>query len=307
MTVDIQNKQTRSYLLRRFKDAGIQPKTRYGQNFLIDLNLLQLLFESAEITKQDVVLEVGTGTGGLTALLAGAAARVISLEVDREMFQLAGEELAGYDNIRLMLRDVLRNKNNFAKEVLEAIDEELLAAGPDAQFKLAANLPYNVATPIISNLLMLERPPVSMTITIQKELADRLAARPSTKDYGALSVWVQCQCAVEIVRIMPPTVFFPRPQVHSAIVRIVLQPERREAIPDLFFVHSTLRALFLHRRKFLRSVTQSAFKNRLTKAEIDDVLDEEQLDGGLRAEALSVEQLLSLAEALRRRLLAKDQ
>lgn len=239
--------------------------------------------------------------------MAQAASRVISLEVDREMFQLAGEELASFENVRLMRRDVLRNKNNFAPEVLQAIEEELEAAGPDASFKLAANLPYNVATPIISNLLMLDRPPVSMTITIQKELADRLVAEPSTKDYGALSVWVQSQCAVEIVRIMPPTVFWPRPKVHSAIVQITLEPERRATIPDRDFFHSTLRALFLHRRKFLRSVTISAFKNQLTKAEVDASLDEQGLDGGLRAEALTVEQLLQLTESLRQRLLAKSE
>ena len=294
-------KQTRSYLMRRFKEAGINPKTRFGQNFLIDLNLLRLLFESAQISGNDVVLEVGTGTGSLTALMAGVAARVISLEVDREMFQLAGEELANFDNVRLMRRDVLKNKNRFAPELEQAIDEELQSVGADAGFKLVANLPYNVATPIISNLLLVDRPPDSMTITIQKELADRLAAPPSTKDYGALSVWVQSQCQVEIVRIMPPSVFWPRPKVHSAIVQITLQPERRERIPDLVFFHSTLRALFLHRRKFLRSVTQSAFKHRLEKAKVDEALQEAGFAGDLRAEALSVEQLLHLVEVLRGR------
>lgn len=293
--------------MRRFDEAGIRPKTRFGQNFLIDLNLLQLLFESADVTDRDVVLEVGTGTGGLTALLAQAAARVITLEVDREMFQLAGEELAGLENIRMIRRDVLKNKNRFAPEVLTAIEEELAATEADARFKLAANLPYNVATPIVSNLLLLDRPPVSMTVTIQKELADRMAANPSTKDYGALSVWVQCQCAVEIVRIMPPSVFFPRPKVESAIVKITLEPDRRAAIPDLNFLHTTLRALFLHRRKFLRSVTLSAFKNRLTKPEVDAVLSDQGMSGMLRAEALTVEQLLSLCEALRQQLLAQEQ
>lgn len=299
--------QTRSYLMRRFQEAGVHPKTRFGQNFLIDGNLLRLLYESANITAQDVVLEVGTGTGALTQMLARAAARVITLEVDRELHQLASEELASFENVRLLRIDVLKNKNRFAPHVLEAIDEELAALGPEAQFKLAANLPYNVATPIISNLLMLDRPPVSMTITIQKELADRLVAVPQTKDYGALSVWIQSQCRVEIVRIMPPTVFWPQPKIHSAIVNITLEPERRAAIVDRIFFHGAIRALFLHRRKFLRSVVQSAFKNRLTKAEVDDVLEAQGLDGTIRAEVLTVDQLLQLSDALRLRMLAKDQ
>jgi 16S rRNA (adenine1518-N6/adenine1519-N6)-dimethyltransferase len=164
-----------------------------------------------------------------------------------------------------------------------------------------ANLPYNIATPVLSNLLHSDPLPVSMTATIQKELADRILARPSTKDYGALSVWVQSQCAVELVRVMPPTAFWPRPKVHSAIIQITVDSQRRSHIPDLEFFHTFVRALFFHRRKFLRSVVLSAMKGRLNKPQVDEVLAELGFDETTRAEQLPPEAMFALCEAVRRR------
>ena len=148
--------------------------------------------------------------------------------------------------------DALRNKNNFDDRVMDAVGEQL-AAAPGRRLKLVANLPYNIATPVLSNLLLAPHVPHSMIATIQKELADRITASPSTKDYSALSVWIQSQCTVEIVRVLPPSVFWPVPKVTSAIIRIVVDPERRAAIPDLNYFHQFIKALFLHRRKFLRA------------------------------------------------------
>jgi 16S rRNA (adenine1518-N6/adenine1519-N6)-dimethyltransferase len=292
--------QTQSFLMRRFAQVGIQPKTKHGQNFLIDLNLLRMLFESAKIGPDDVVLEVGTGTGSLTGLLAQRAAAVISLEIDSQMLQLASEELQDCTNVTLLLEDILKSKNTLNPVVLEAIQEKL-AEAPGRQFKLAANLPYNVATPILSNLLALDEPPVSMTITIQKELADRILAAPSTKDYGALSVWVQCQCQVELVRVMPPSVFWPRPKVHSAILHIVPNVEMRQAIPARDFFHSFVRAIFCHRRKLLRGVLVSAFKDQISKPQADEIIAELGLEETARAEQLDPAAMLRLCEAVRKR------
>jgi len=185
--------QTQSFLMRRFAEAGIRPHTRFGQNFLIDMNLQRLLFEAAELGPDDVVLEVGTGTGSLTVLAAARAAAVVTVEIDRQLFQLAGEELLGADNVTMLQCDALKNKNRLSPELLETLDRELNVA-PGRRLKLLSNLPYNVATPVLSNLLALERPPELMTATIQKELAERIVARPGTKDYGALSIWMQSQC-----------------------------------------------------------------------------------------------------------------
>ncbi len=296
------NRQTISYLTRRFQEVGLNPNSRHGQNFLIDLNLIELLAESAQLTRDDVVLEIGTGTGSLTSLLAAKAAHVVTVEIDAHLYQMAREELEPFDNITMLHQDALKNKNAFHPRVLDTVRERLESI-EGSQFKLAANLPYNIATPIISNLLRLEFVPTSMTVTIQKELADRILARPNTKDYGALSVWIQSLCDPHLVRVMPPTVFWPRPKVDSAILHIEYRPDKRAKIPDLDFFHTFVRSMFFHRRKFMRSVAISAFKGRLTKPQVDEVLSSLGLGPDARTEQLSVEQIQEMSERFRQKLL----
>jgi 16S rRNA (adenine1518-N6/adenine1519-N6)-dimethyltransferase len=294
-------RQTVSYLTRRFEEAGIRPDVRHGQNFLIDLNLLDVLIDAADLDERDVVLEVGTGMGSLTALLAERAAHVVTVEIDARLHQLASEELEHFGNITMLLQDALRNKNTIAAEVLAEVQTHL-AAAPDRRFKLVANLPYNVATPILSNLLTAEPAPVSLTATIQKELADRMVAPPGVKDYSALSIWMQSLCDIHIVRTMPPQVFWPRPKVHSAIIHIVPNEAKRANIPDLEFFHTFVRGLFLHRRKFLRSGLIAAMKEHLDKPAIDEVLEPFQFPVDVRAEQLSLEQIQAISEAFRQRM-----
>ena len=293
--------QTLSYLTRRFKESGVRPRTRFGQNFLIDLNLQRVLLEAAELAPDDVVLEVGTGTGSLTRLMAPLAAHVVTVEVDRQLFQLAGEELLGLDNVTMLQLDALKNKNRLNPAMLDAIAERLGAA-PGRRLKLVANLPFNVATPILGNLLSLPAPPHLMAVTIQKELADRITASPGRKDYGALSIWMQSQCRVELVRELPPTVFWPRPKVTSAIIRVVLDEALRGRIPDREFFHRFVRAMFFHRRKFLRSELLSAFKQQLTKPQVDEILAGVKIDATARAEQLDVDTMLALCDAVRAQL-----
>ena len=187
------------------------------------------------------------------------------------MHQLASEELFGVANVTLLAQDALRNKNTFAPEVLAAV-EQLLAGHPERRFKLVANLPYNIATPVVANLLALERCPVSMTITIQKELADRIVASPGTKEYGALSVWVQSQCRASLVRTLPPSVFWPRPKVTSAILHLTVDESLRSRVADLGYFQNFVRTAFFHRRKVLRSVLHSAWKDHLAKTDVDAIL-----------------------------------
>ena len=293
-------RQTASFLIDKFRAVGIRPSTRLGQNFLIDFNLVQLLADAAELGPDDVVLEVGTGTASLTALLAARAAAVVTVEIDPQLYQLASETLIDCGNVTMLRQDVLQKKSCFHPNVLAAVREKL-GEVPGRRFKVAANLPYNVATPVLSNLLHTELLPVSMTVTIQKELADRITAVPSTKEYGALSIWIQSQCDVRIIRVLPPTVFWPRPKVESAIMRVLPRADKRARIPDLGFFHSFTRSIFFHRRKFLRRGLLCALEPRLDKATVDAILREQGLKTSVRAEELSVDAVLTLCEAVRSR------
>ena len=173
-------RQTGRFLANRLAKAGLKPLSHFGQNFLIDLNLVDLIARSARLTKDDVVLEVGTGVGSLTRLLSEQAGAVVSAEIDHHLHALAGQELAGCDNVELLLGDALKNKHTLRPELMQAVRARLAELGPRAKFLLVANLPYNVATPIISNVLHETPMPDAMVVTIQKELADRLIAVPST-------------------------------------------------------------------------------------------------------------------------------
>jgi 16S rRNA (adenine1518-N6/adenine1519-N6)-dimethyltransferase len=292
-------RQTISFLIQRFREVGLTPDSRHGQNFLVDLNLVQLLADAADIGPEDLVLEIGTGTGSLTAMLAERASAVVTVEIDAHLHQLASETLIEFGNITMLQLDALKNKNHFAPAVLEAVQQRL-AEQPGRRLKLAANLPYSVATPVISNLLHIEPVPVSMTVTIQKELADRIIAVPRTKAYGALSIWIQSQCEIDVLRILPPSVFWPRPQIDSAILQIRPIPEMRARIADPEFFHAFVRAMFFHRRKFLRSELLSAFKRQLDKPAVDAIMQRQGLDGKARAEELDVDAMLALSEAVRK-------
>ena len=293
------NRQTSTFLKQRMEEAGIRPVSKFGQNFLIDLNLVNMIADSANLTEQDVALEVGTGTGSLTGLIAQKAGRVITVEIDQNLWQLAQEELAGFSNITFLQQDALRNKNNLNPILVDTI-RQAMSEIEGAQLKLVANLPYNIATPLISNLLTLDEfVPTSMTVTIQKELAERIVARPGTKDFGALSLWIQAQCNPEIVRIMSPKVFWPRPKVDSAIIHIETDTAKRNRIPDLAYYHHFVRSLFIHRRKLLRGVLVSVFKNELSKQDIDTVLEGINLTGSIRAEQLAVPVIFELCERFR--------
>lgn len=295
------SRQTQSYLRNLFARRGIAPQHRFGQNFLIDLNLHDLIVRTAEIEPVDVVLEVGPGAGALTTLLAEKASAVVAVDIDPAMARLTAEAVSGRMNVRVLNVDALAKKHTINPEVLDNVRAGL-AVSPDRRFKLVANLPYNLATPLISNLLIHpDLCPVLMVVTIQFELAERLRAEPGTEHYGALSALVQALADVELVRTLPPKVFWPRPNVESAIVKITPNPHKRALIGDLAWFHSVVRKLFLHRRKNLRRVLYSLWRGHWTKPEVDAMLEGLGLTGLIRAEAMNVEELIALTEALKAR------
>lgn len=292
-------RQTQSYLRDLFDRRGIAPRHRFGQNFLIDLNIHELILDAAEVGPGDVVLEIGPGAGALTALMAERGAAVVAVDIDPAMARLAAEATAEFPNVRVLNLDALARKSAFHPDLIDNIRSGL-AASPDRKFKLVANLPYNIATPIVVNLLVHpDLRPDRLVVTIQKELADRMLAPPNTEAYGALSVVCQALADVSLVRVLPPSVFWPRPKVDSAVVSLVPSEAKRALVGDLPWFHSTVRRIFLHRRKVLRTVLGSIYRDRFTKSDIDALLASLGLDGGVRAEALDVEEFIALAGALK--------
>jgi 16S rRNA (adenine1518-N6/adenine1519-N6)-dimethyltransferase len=289
-------RQTLSYLRNLFDERGIKPKNKLGQNFLIDLNLIDLLVRSAELAADDLVIEIGSGTGSLTARLVGHAGAVLSVELDPAFHALVSEGLGARPNLTLLHADVLRNKNQLNPEVLEAL-AALRAQSGCQQLKLVANLPYAVATPVISNFLLTDLPFERMVVTVQWEIAERLLAEPGSKDYGALAVLVLSLADVSLVRKLPPSVFWPRPEVESAIVLIRPSAAKRAHVGDVQRFRHFLRDLYAHRRKNLRGGLAGLPGKRFGKEEIDRKLAELGVEGRARAETLDLETHLRLSAA----------
>jgi 16S rRNA (adenine1518-N6/adenine1519-N6)-dimethyltransferase len=295
--VPASQRQTLSYLRDLFEQRGIRPKNKLGQNFLIDLNLLDLIVRVAELTRDDLALEVGSGTGGLTTRLLEHAGAVVSVELDPAFAAIVDETVTeGRGRVALLHADVLRNKNELNPDVLRAVADLGRRVGT-ARTKLVSNLPYAVATPVISNLLLSDVAVERMVVTAQWEIAERLVAAPGTKDYGALAVLVQSLADVTVVRRLPPAVFWPRPKVDSAIVRIRPDAARRAHVGDVHKFRTFLRDLYAHRRKNLRGGLVSMAGRGLGKAEVDAKLAELGIEGTTRAETLDLEQHLRLCEA----------
>ncbi len=289
-------RQTLSYLRTLFEERGIKPKNKLGQNFLIDLNLIDLLVRSADLTPEDLVVEIGSGTGGLTARFVDRAGAVLSVELDPAFHTLVSESLYGRENLVLIHGDVLANKNRLNPDVLQALAE--LRERSRAPFlKLVSNLPFSVATPVISNFLLTDLPFERMVVTVQWEIAERLLATPERKEYGALAVLVQSLADVTLVRKLAPVVFWPRPKVESAIVMIRPNADKRAHVGDVHRFRAFLRDLYAHRRKNLRGGLIAFPGKRFSKEEVDRKLAELGIDGALRAETLDLEQHLRLSNA----------
>lgn len=288
--------QTLSYLRHLFQERGLEAKSKLGQNFLIDLNLLDMIVRIGNPGPEDCVLEIGTGTASLTSRLVERAGAVLSVEIDAGFHLLANETLDPRDNLVLLHADALAGKNELNPVVLDAL-RELMAKTGTKQVKLIANLPYAVATPILANLLLTDLPIDRMVVLIQWEFAVKLCAPPSTQHYAALSVLVQSLAYVELIRRVNPRVFYPRPKVDSAIVKIVPIARKRAHVGDVLRFRVFLRDLYTHRRKNLRGALVGMQGRPWSKQEVDARLAALGIDGTVRAEDLDLEQHLRLCNA----------
>ena len=301
---DVQ-RQTRSWLMELFSQHGFNPRGDLGQNFLIDVNLIEFVVRHADLGANDVALEVGSGTGGMTAFLSAAAGKVISVDIDKNMALLAAEAVKDCDNVTLVNQDILKNKNTLDPEICQLIREQV-ASLPNGQLKLVANLPYSVATPVISNIVASDLPWQRMVCTIQWELAEKMAAEHGMSGYSALSVWIQSQASIRILRKLGPNVFWPRPKVDSAIISIWRDKGAASRITDRRFFLDFLRRSFSQRRKFIRSVLVGMYRKQLEKEEVDRVLAELGHATNDRAEQMDIATLIRLANGFQAAIAQKN-
>lgn len=261
---------------------------RFGQNFLIDTSVLDRIISAAEITKDDCVLEIGPGIGTMTQYLAENAGQVVAVEIDKNLIPILGDTLSEYDNVTIINDDIL-------KVDISKIVEEKNGGRP---IKVVANLPYYITTPIVMGLFESGVPLQSITIMVQKEVADRMQVGPGTKDYGALSLAVQYYAKPEIVANVPPNCFMPRPNVGSAVIRLTRYEKPPVEVKDEHHMFSLIRASFNQRRKTLANGLSNAQELRLSREQVTDALEQMGLNPLVRGEALTLEQFAQLSNIL---------
>lgn len=262
---------------------------KYGQNFLVDTHVLEKIMDAAQITKEDCVVEIGPGIGTMTQYLAERAGEVVAVEIDKNLIPILEDTLSEYENVTIINDDIL-------KVDLNRIVEEKNQGKP---VKVVANLPYYITTPIIMGLFENHVPLKSITIMVQKEVADRMQVGPGTKDYGALSLAVQYYAKPEIVAIVPPNCFIPRPNVGSAVIRLTRYEETPVKVKDEKFMFCLIRASFNQRRKTLANGLSNAQNLHLSREKVTEALEKMGLSATIRGEALTLEQFARLSDLLK--------
>ena len=263
---------------------------KYGQNFLIDPSVLERIIAAAEITREDHVLEIGPGIGTMTQYLAEAAGHVTAVEIDKALIPILQDTLSEYDNVTVIQGDIL-------KLDVKGLLEEQNGGKP---VKVVANLPYYITTPIIMGLFESNVPLKSITIMVQKEVAERMQVGPGTKDYGALSLAVQYYAKPEIVANVPPNCFIPRPTVGSAVIRLTRHEAPPVRVEDEKFLFALIRASFNQRRKTLANGLSNAGELHLSREQVTQALESMELSPTIRGEALTLEQFAELSNLLKK-------
>ncbi|WP_156988806.1 16S rRNA (adenine(1518)-N(6)/adenine(1519)-N(6))-dimethyltransferase RsmA [Bacillus sp. A134] len=265
---------------------GFAFKKSLGQNFLIDVNVLENIIHQAGITKETGAIEIGPGMGALTEQLAIHADRVVAFEIDQRLLPILEETLADYDNVEVILEDILKAD---VDEVIRTHFEE----GHDIH--VVANLPYYITTPILMKLVRDRLQVTSLTVMIQKEVADRMAAVPNTKSYGSLSIAVQYYTEAKVVLNVPKQVFMPQPNVDSSVLKLVMRKEPPVQVDNEDFFFELIQASFAQRRKTLRNNLNRFLQEKLEKHQVEALLEEASIDGGRRGETLTIEEFADLA------------
>lgn len=263
---------------------------KFGQNFLIDTHVLEKIMNAAQISKDDCVVEVGPGIGTMTQYLAERAGHVVAVEIDKALIPILSDTLSAYDNVEVINEDIL-------KVDLNRLVQEKNGGRP---IKVVANLPYYITTPIIMGLFESHVPLQSITIMVQKEVADRMQVGPGTKDYGALSLAVQYYSKPEIVARVPASCFMPRPNVDSTVIRLERYDEPPVEVADESYLFAVIRASFNQRRKTLVNGLTNAGNLGVSRPDVEKVLAEMEFSPTVRGETLTLEQFAELSSRLYR-------
>ncbi|NIK13679.1 16S rRNA (adenine1518-N6/adenine1519-N6)-dimethyltransferase [Saccharococcus thermophilus] len=270
---------------------GFSFKKSLGQNFLIDTNILRKIVDAAEISAETGAIEIGPGIGALTEQLARRAKKVVAFEIDQRLLPILADTLSPYENVRIIHQDVLK------ADIHQVIADEFTNV---TDIMVVANLPYYVTTPIIMKLLTDRLPIRGMVMMLQKEVADRLAAKPGTKDYGSLSIAVQYYTEAEVVMTVPRTVFIPQPNVDSAVIRLIKRKQPPVEVNDEAFFFQVVRASFAQRRKtILNNLVNNLPNGKTLKEQIERALANASIDSRRRGETLTMGEFATLSNVLR--------
>lgn len=263
-------------------------RKKYGQNFLIDSTVLERIVDAAQIAEEDYVLEIGPGIGTMTQYLAERAREVTAVEIDRALIPILQDTLSPYDNVSVINEDILK------------VDIRRLARDKNAgrPIKVVANLPYYITTPIIMSMLESRIPLKSITIMVQREVAERIQVGPGTKEYGALSLAVQYYAKPEVVAHVPPNCFMPRPNVGSAVIRLTIYEKPPVTVQDEKKMFALIRASFNQRRKTLVNGLSNEPRLHLSKKQVAEALEEMGLPPTVRGETFTLEQFAMLSNLL---------
>lgn len=262
-------------------------RKKFGQNFLIDNNILDKIVEAAEITREDCILEIGPGIGTMTQRLAEEAGEVVAVEIDKNLIPILGETLADYDNVTILNEDILK------VDIHQIVEEH-----GGKPLKVVANLPYYITTPIIMALFESHVPLKSVTLMVQKEVADRMRVGPGTKEYGALSLAVQYYAKPEIITKVPAACFMPRPNVDSTVIRLTRYEKPPVETQDEAWLFAVIRASFNQRRKTLANGLANAGNIGVSRHQVEAVLAEMGMSTTIRGETLTLERFAELSERL---------
>ena len=287
--------QTKHELQQLLATYGAVPNKKLGQNFLIDLNLMRYLLDESGITKDDLVLEVGCGTGSMTEGISERAGRVIVVEYDRLMHAITSSRLAGEKHVTVIHGDALNNKNSVNLEAAKLLSEERVRC--NGRFMMVANLPYNIAASLMVNLIVNEPKIDAMYVTIQKEVAQRMSAKPGDDLYGILSIIMEATGKVRFMRKLPHSVFWPAPKVESAMVEFIADRDKILHVGDLGLFREIVGLFMGHRRKMLKACTKFAVE-RLKGVDWVGAFAEAKIDSTLRAEKLLADDFVRLGHVV---------